>query len=360
MFEFNRRDLSIQNKERNSSFELLRIFCIFGIVFMHSLSHVWLDRRFIFLSVAENSLFNIGVTVFILISGYFGVTLSVKKILYIEALAIFGGILNLLMTFIRGEEFGFFFIIYNIFPIVSRQYWFLTCYVCLILLSPLLNHLVVSLPQKHLLYLNLLLIILFYVCPTFFYYEITPDSGKGLLNMITVYFLGRYLKLYPINRKRRFWMFLGIVFYGVTFLANFAFLIFTSRVELPYTRDNSFFVLGLAVSVFLLFEKESYISNPINKAAKYVLPVYVYNHLVLKYFLPQNTAERLLSVNIPKGAFYIVLNVLLAILICVVIEFLRSLIFSPIEKRLFPWLERRITDVVKRAAEFCCEKLNIE
>ena len=55
---------------RKSNFELLRLFCIFGIVVMHAMGNidtslsVWNTESHIFV----NALFNTGVTCFILIS----------------------------------------------------------------------------------------------------------------------------------------------------------------------------------------------------------------------------------------------------------------------------------------------------
>ena len=68
---------------RKSNFELLRLFCIFGIVVMHAMGNidtslsVWNTESHIFV----NALFNTGVTCFILISGYFGIKFRLEKLI---------------------------------------------------------------------------------------------------------------------------------------------------------------------------------------------------------------------------------------------------------------------------------------
>lgn len=91
----------MEKANKNSSLELLRIFSIIGIVCMHSLAPIWTNPRFIPLSAAENSIFNIGVTCFILISGYFGIRFSIRKWFYLEVIAIFGGIITV-VEIVRG------------------------------------------------------------------------------------------------------------------------------------------------------------------------------------------------------------------------------------------------------------------
>lgn len=288
------RQLS-QNKERNSSLELLRILCLIGIVCMHSLSYIWLDRRFMVLSVAENSLFNIGVTCFVLISGYFGVRFSIQRLLKVEVLALFGGIFTLVVLYMNGMNIGFNELLKNIFPIITRKYWFLTGYVCVVLLSPFLNRLVSWLSQKQFLKLLLVGIFLFYILPTFFYFQIVEDSGKGLVNMIVVYLLGRYLRLYPVSKSQKVWFGMEMLFLCLTIAANIAFILVTNRMELIFSRDNSVFILLQAVAVFHLFSNMQFFSKAINRMAGFVFPVYILNMIILEYFLPHNTAERLLQ-----------------------------------------------------------------
>ena len=90
---------------RNSSIEMLRLFAIFGIVIMHvngpllsdafGINSIWIQ--------IENSIFNCGVSVFVLISGYFGIRRSSFKILLLELSALFYSLVASLLTlFVSG------------------------------------------------------------------------------------------------------------------------------------------------------------------------------------------------------------------------------------------------------------------
>lgn len=95
------------SNSRNSSIELLRLLAIFGIVVMHvngsvlnggngglCLNSVWLQL--------ENSIFNCGVTIFILISGYYGIRRNSGKILVLEGSALFYSLVGVILAFLKN------------------------------------------------------------------------------------------------------------------------------------------------------------------------------------------------------------------------------------------------------------------
>lgn len=69
------------NSTRLSNFELLRLICIFGIISMHTLGYVNNEvcGMNLFIGVLINTVFNMGVTIFMLISGYFGIKNLLKN-----------------------------------------------------------------------------------------------------------------------------------------------------------------------------------------------------------------------------------------------------------------------------------------
>lgn len=64
------------------------------------------------------------------------------------------------------------------------------------LLSGYINKYIEGLAKKE--YQRLLLILLgvFSLFPTLFYFEISMDNGKGLIQMIMIYLVGRYIRLH--------------------------------------------------------------------------------------------------------------------------------------------------------------------
>ena len=70
-------------KERNSSIEMLRILAMLGIVIMHTNGAVMehgSGTGFAWTQI-ENGIFNAGVSIFVLISGYFGIRRSTQKLI---------------------------------------------------------------------------------------------------------------------------------------------------------------------------------------------------------------------------------------------------------------------------------------
>lgn len=87
---------------RNSSIEVLRLLAIFGIVVMHvngPLLSTAFGSNSIWIQI-ENSFFNCGVSVFVLISGYFGIKRTSRKILILELSALVYSLAGSFLTFI--------------------------------------------------------------------------------------------------------------------------------------------------------------------------------------------------------------------------------------------------------------------
>lgn len=156
---------------RNSSLELLRIFCILGILCMHLCGTFSESGNIVTLIQlnAVNSLFNICVSIFILISGYFGITRRIDKMFSLWCTVVFYSILGAAVPILLGNPPELTFLFKSLFPTVTGKYWYFTTYLILWLFSPYLNRISEALTQRHFKILLLLLVLVFYVFPTFFY-----------------------------------------------------------------------------------------------------------------------------------------------------------------------------------------------
>lgn len=186
-----------------------------------------------------------------------------------------------------------------------------------------------------------ILVFLFYLLPTCFYYQIMEDSGKGLVNMITVYLIGRYLRIYPIKLNRKTWGVLWATAFVLTFGLNMALSLLVGSVKLPFARDNSILILIQAVAAFHIFANTTFVSKAINKLAGFVFPIYIYNTIVLG-FLPALSEENLIGLATAGMAMKIIGTILLTIIICVGIEFARRLLLVPVYKWIFPHVEHAL------------------
>lgn len=89
-------------QERNSSVELLRILAIFGIVIMHTNDAVMKDCNGInqIWTQIENGVFNAGVSIFVLISGFYGINCTVKKIVSLETTVVFYSVISVVIGYV--------------------------------------------------------------------------------------------------------------------------------------------------------------------------------------------------------------------------------------------------------------------
>ena len=196
------------SKDRSSNFELLRLLCIFGILMMHTFGGIDTSVSFFNteIHVLVNSIFNMGVTCFILLSGYFGIRFDFKKLIRLDLMIIFFTIFGTIAV----GNLGIKALIKSCIPVISRYYWFISCYFFLCFLTPFLNQIPEKLSKENFEKLLAVLLLLFSVIPTFGFFEIMQDGGKGLVHMVMIYLLGRYLALYHNRSHNTGRLFLGL------------------------------------------------------------------------------------------------------------------------------------------------------
>lgn len=193
-------------KQRNSTIELLRVLCILMIVFMHLVGIWWdfcdnlFDKEFI---IFVNSLCNCAVTIFMLISGYYGIRFNLKKIIRFEMMVLFYSILFILVQYCLIGGVGAKEMVSSVFPLLTSKYWFYTAYVIIFFVSPYIHQLVNLLSKKQ--FKNLIGILLFFyvLSPTIIQLGVVNDSGKGVYNMFLVYLIGQYIGIYGISWLNR-------------------------------------------------------------------------------------------------------------------------------------------------------------
>lgn len=275
----------MEKSVRQSNFELLRIICMLMIVaghiiIQHGGDYNLHDSEFVIPNFIKGFLC-VAVNTFILISGYWGIQFKVKKLMRMEFQVIFYSVLIFIIMTILGyhqielkKDFFYF------LPVITKRYWFVTCYITLFVISPFLNKIKTSLSISE--YRRFLFggFIIIYLWPTFNFLINAPnlieDAGYGIVNFIYLYFLGDYIHRFFITDRS--WIFymalylifgllLGIVQYLLSWILGF---IFTS-----YISYNTLFILAASVSLFISFTKISFHSNWINKLAKPCLAVYL-------------------------------------------------------------------------------------
>ena len=284
---------------RNSNVELLRIISIFVIVFSHvvgggeSLSGI--NEWFVIFS---NSFIHagVGVTCFELITGYFGNNFSLKKLVNTWSLIWLCSIFSFLFPFLFSMFSREYIVSISLpdaikafFPVMTRRYWYASCYIITFLLSPWLNKFVDSLEKKDFIKLLILNITVLYLVPTFLYFEIMNDKGKGLVHMINAYLTGRFLYKYVDVRRLRFSLkfLLLILIIIISFVGNMIATLFRGQISWPFSRECTVTTFFMAIVLLLIAIGSRKNYSIVNKTAEYVFPIYLLNSTLIKVLEPQ-------------------------------------------------------------------------
>ena len=315
---------------RNSSFELLRIIAIFGVINLHILGPFLnqVTGYNLLYAVTINVLFNTGVTLFMLISGYFGIKRSFVKGFKLYSTVIFYSLLGFLICALAFGDKG---LLKAILPISTKRHWYITVYFIIFMISPYVNRLLEALSRREYQSLLCILLYFFYVAPTMLMVEIMGDSGKGLVNLLIVYMIGRYIRFFFDNIEISKWkltIFTGFVFaLGIVLNYTYSIKISHGYWPAPFCRDNSIIILIASVAIFLLFKQFSFYSGIINRIAASVFPIYIFEgalrRFIVKYGLFPYTEKLWIKATV------LVIGIIVAVFI---LEQIRICLLANLEK----------------------------
>ncbi|NLE14233.1 MAG: acyltransferase family protein [Clostridiales bacterium] len=267
----------MQRKDRNSNIEWLRIISMLMIVALHYNKNgggalyasgllynlKFGDRHYLLVWLFE-SLCLVAVNCYVLISGWF---LSAKapkprKLIPIVLQTFLYSVGIYLIACASGVvEFNLkTMVIFYLFPLIRGEYWFMTVYVVLVLLSPYLNRLIGTLEKKEHLRLVLASGIILSAIPTVFYFggdSLGNKDGYSLLWFAFLYILAAYLRMYPIDFKlpgkhliyASIYIIASLLTLGSKLLQNLV----LSKEYWNFYKYNSLTVLAGSVALFLIF-----------------------------------------------------------------------------------------------------------
>lgn len=359
----------MREKERNSGLELLRIIAIFMIICIHAFGLVQgMQVNYLGQETTRivNCICNMGVSCFVLISGYFGVKRDWKKIVRLEMMTIFYSFCTTILLaaafpeIYQGREL-LELLVKSCIPVISRKHWFYTCYICLLLLSPWLNEALERMTKQQLEGLLLTMLCLFSICPSFFYFEIMQDGGKGLINMILLYILGRYIRKYgdfEIDKRK------AVLVFAVLLAASYvsSLHLFTiGGIQHSFIKDNSIVNIGMAVILLYLCKNVKWQFSSLNRIAAHIFGIYILNVPVLKYcytYVLRMDESRICTNYFP---FWMLILVGVTFLVCLLCDVVRQLLFGGLEKKLTEvmekWMENKNSDKIEQIRWKCVNYL---
>ena len=286
---------------RSSNMELLRIVAMFLILGIHALGLAHgglpsvkytqdtpLGTLFFFFSYGACC---VGVNVFVLISGWFGIRFkwqSLCKLIF--QVLFFTVIIFVILALVDSQRYLTLDAFSYVFLIPSSQLWFVKAYVLLMLFSPVLNSFVEHASQRQILFV-LAGFYLFQSIYGWLFMNSTPWIGGGYspVSFMGLYLLARYLRIYP--QRWCSWPFSRLMGFFVILMLALAF-VSTAITYLNhpiagrlYAYSSPFAILG-AVLLLVAFSRIQLQYHWINWVAASAFAVYLtHGHeIVLRHF----------------------------------------------------------------------------
>lgn len=283
-------------KARDSNMELLRIVAMFLVMIIHADFLGWgmptsedvnemplgaFARLFI------GALSVVCVNVFVMISGWYGISLTIKRISKLLLQVVFFSVL-LFLLFPPSGQFVDNCMKELIDICLLKGYWFVGAYLLLCIMAPTLNVFAEHASKKQ--FKGLL--IAFFIFQTIFSYIANSQwwsDGYSPLTFWGLYLLARYLRLYPnrfttMVKKNDLLVYLSVSF--VIAITSMGLLYYANTGGRLYNYTSPLTIVA-SVFFFLFFSKLSLHSKFVNWVASSCFAVYlvhVNSHFVGDYF----------------------------------------------------------------------------
>ena len=337
-----------------ANIELLRIISMGMVIVLHYLGKGGLLPN-MGLAMGANayaawimeSLAIVAVNVYVLISGYFLVESEFKlgKVVSLVAQVLFYTVVITIIACATGifdvNELGIYHVIMQILPLQMEHYWFVTAYIGMYILTPVLAAGIKNISKKHLQVVIGLFVFFMCIEKSIVPVRLTIDKkGYEAMWLICLFLIAAYLRLYSMKLFEKKWVMLLLYFggCGMSFIENLLIsIVYEKTGKLSHMLGvphhyNHIFILLASVGFFMLFLNmnmpENVFSKIICKVSPYTLGVYLlHEHIYIRYLWP-----KWLGAGEVSGPLNLILKTILAAVIVLVIglavDYLRSLIFK--------------------------------
>jgi len=334
-------------KQRQSNIELLRLLAMLFVLIVHAdfialgapdVSD-WASRP---MGVVSQYLFEClaicCVDVFVLISGWFGIKFSFRKLgTFLFQVGFFSvGLFIAAMAFVPQKAFtieG----AKSVFLLNGGDYWFVKAYVVLMILSPMLNAFCNHTPRR-----EFKAILLTYLLVMLVYGWLEPASvsfsmnGCTALSFVGLYLIGRYMKMYrptfTTNSMKRD---------GLSYLAFSLSMVLACVLLIRHgirpTLDSRLLSYGCplvilaAIYLLLFFSKWNFSNRVVNKMSVSCLAVYLFHCNLFLFPLYKDFARK---TNEMGGALSVAIFLLVVYVIAISIDRIRLFLWRKLECKL--------------------------
>ena len=321
-------------RERDSNFELCRLICMLYIVIYHMIIHVP--------GLYENTMWgrplrticHIGVVVFVMISGYYGIRRKWQRLLELALSVSFYNILGILIaTQCFNQPFDINSLLTVFFPITKGGYWFITSYVVLYMLAPYINLVLEKLDRR-----DFLIFLLVFAIVVWYGGGIWSNNighGRGIMAFVLSYGIGFFLKrfygsgnLLKLHMGALYWVISLIIFACVAFLPSF----FSKAINYLCFGYNEIGLYVMSVLFLLMFQNIRIKSRIINWSATSVLGIYlIHENANIRSLFVHRQYETLFMNNIENQWLLLCALITYALVIvigCVFIDKFRQILFN--------------------------------
>ena len=285
--------MSLENTTKGNKrlvqYELLRVIAMFGVLMNHVFNnglHIYEDFSLDVSSFCGFTLWSIlelmklvalpSVNCYILITGYFMVNSNqwrLKGIWNVWSITWFYAVSIYLISVAIGlQSFQWEEMLNHATPLISNNYWFVTSYIVLMLLAPLLSWWLQRLSRRQYL---LALILGFFVCFQFILGQFLMDELQILL-FVYLFMIGGYIRRFHADSHLRplhiaiIYVLILMVMYCITIVKNSYLNGCDFRI---YAMAYHGLVLPLSVAAFLFFKQLNIQNRKLQKATYAIAPL---------------------------------------------------------------------------------------
>ncbi len=324
---------------RDSNLEALRILSMFMIVCHHIIVHGLgvfnaIDGSMATTAILTSieSFFIYGVNIFILISGYYGIKLSIRKFIYLCLLVSLYMVLNTVLTFFSTGHIEFRQIINIFLPVSAAPGWFIFNYFILMLVSPVINKFVDFASKSE--YSRQILIFIFMLCYLGFVRR-HFNGGYDIWNFILLYLVARYIHVYNLfvntspKKSIGVYVLCSILIGGIALYMNYL-----NHPSLSYRIlwYNSPLVLTGSLGLFILFRNMKFRNSLVNWIASSVFSVYLVQEgaglIWSGEYMYNRIGEMFLSHSLITFAAFIIVYIICLFVTAIVLDKLFKIIIS--------------------------------
>lgn len=277
----------MKEKARNTNVELLRIIAMLFIIIHHCvingyglqnglMQNTLQKSELLFLS-GINSVVIIGVNIFFLISGYYGVSFNIKKFCKLLLdLYLYNTTLYIISFAVGIEKIGLSSIKYILLPFY--KYWFIYVYLLLMIIAPLINEKLQKLSRDVTLRYFIGFTVL--ICGLGFISDSSMlgiNNGYSIIFALYLYFVGNAMRRFGIlklSQGKQVLCWIGATCIIVIMSTSMIVLDKYALSWKMFSYNNPFVTLSSVCFIYIFLNRKVFKANFVLNIAKHILPVY--------------------------------------------------------------------------------------